>query len=141
MLSIFVESESGRRIAMTRNPVGWFEIYVNDLSRARKFYQSVLAIELENLDVPGDSKLKMLSFPADREKHGASGALVHIEGFPAGGNSTLVYFSCEDCAIEESRVESAGGKIQTSKMPIGQYGFVTLAFDSEGNMFGLHSLK
>lgn len=126
---------------MARNPVGWFEIYVNDLPRARKFYESVLAVQLENLEVPGDSKLKMLAFPSDMEKHGSSGSLVHIEGFPAGGNSTLVYFSCEDCAIEESRVSTAGGKIQTSKMPIGQYGFVTLAVDTEGNMFGLHSLK
>lgn len=126
---------------MARNPVGWFEIYVNDMPRARNFYESVLAIELENLEVPGDSNLKMMSFPADMEKHGSSGALVHVEGFPAGGNSTLVYFSCEDCAVEESRVTSAGGKVQTPKMSIGQYGFVTLAIDTEGNMFGLHSVS
>ena len=64
-----------------------------------------------------------------------------MEGFPAGGNSTLVYFSCEDCAVEESRVESAGGKIQQPKMSIGEYGFITIANDTEGNMFGLHSLN
>jgi predicted enzyme related to lactoylglutathione lyase len=126
---------------MANNPVGWFEIYVNDLARARQFYQTVLGIQLDKLDVPGDSNLQMLSFPADMEKHGTSGSLVHIEGFPAGGNSTLVYFSSEDCAIEESRVVDAGGMVKTSKMPIGQYGFVTLAVDTEGNMFGIHSLK
>ena len=126
---------------MANNPVGWFEIYVDDLPRARQFYETVLGIQLEKLEVPGDSNLQMLSFPADMEKHGSSGSLVHIEGFPAGGNSTLVYFSSVDCSIEESRVSAAGGKIQTPKMSIGQYGFVTLAVDTEGNMFGIHSLK
>jgi predicted enzyme related to lactoylglutathione lyase len=64
-----------------------------------------------------------------------------MPGFPAGGNSTLVYFSCEDCAVEESRVVPAGGKIEKEKFSIGPYGFITLAYDTEGNMFGLHSLK
>jgi len=64
-----------------------------------------------------------------------------MEGFKAGGNSTLIYFSCEDCAVEESKVEAAGGRIQKPKMSIGEYGFISLAIDSEGNMFGLHSMK
>jgi predicted enzyme related to lactoylglutathione lyase len=64
-----------------------------------------------------------------------------MEGFPAGGDSTLVYFSCEDCAVEASRVAAAGGRIQQSKMSIGEHGFIALAVDTEGNMFGLHSMK
>ena len=59
----------------------------------------------------------------------------------SGGNSTLVYFICDDCAIEEGRVKSSGGKIQKPKMSIGEYGFISLAIDTEGNMFGLHSMK
>ena len=126
---------------MAGNPVGWFEIYVDDMSRARKFYESVLDIQLTSLEIPDESSLEMLAFPSNMEEHGTSGSLVHVDGFPAGGNSTLVYFSCEDCSVEESRVVPAGGTIKTSKMPIGQYGFVTLVIDTEGNMFGLHSLK
>ena len=126
---------------MARNPVGWFEIYVNDMPRAREFYEKVLDVELAGLDVPDESSLEMLAFPSNMETHGTSGSLVHIDGFPAGGNSTLVYFSCEDCSVEESRVVDAGGTVKTPKMSIGQYGFVTLAIDTEGNIFGLHSLK
>ncbi|UJF20864.1 VOC family protein [Shewanella sp. OMA3-2] len=126
---------------MNTNPVGWFEIYVNDLARARKFYQSVLGINFDVLGDPNDDNIKMLSFPSDMEKYGATGALVQMEGFPAGGNSTLIYFACEDCAIEESKVVAAGGRVQRSKMSIGEYGFITLAMDTESNMFGLHSLK
>ncbi len=126
---------------MANNPVAWFEIYVDDLNRAKKFYESVLSVTLEMLNDPNDPSIEMLSFPSDMEKYGASGALVKMEGFAAGGNSTLIYFSCEDCAIEESRVEAAGGRIQKPKMSIGNYGFISLAIDSEGNMFGLHSMQ
>jgi predicted enzyme related to lactoylglutathione lyase len=123
------------------NPIGWFEIYVNDIERARNFYQSLFGVNMEKLDDPTDSEAKMWAFPSDFEKYGATGALVQMEGYTPGGNSTLVYFSCDDCAVEESRVEGAGGKIEQPKTSIGEYGFCTLALDSEGNMFGLHSEK
>jgi len=123
---------------MTNNPVGWFEIYVQDMARAKTFYESVFQRTLEKLDSPG---LEMWSFPMVMDRRGAAGALVHMEGFPSGGNSTLVYFSCADCAIESGRVTAAGGRLQKEKMSIGQYGFIALAVDTEGNMFGLHSLQ
>lgn len=123
---------------MGRNNVGWFEIYVDDMARARKFYESVIGVSLSKLEGPD---VEMYAFPMDPEAAGSAGSLVHMNGFPAGGNSTLVYFSCEDCAVEESRVVPAGGKIEKEKFSIGPYGFITLAHDTEGNMFGLHSLK
>ena len=63
-----------------------------------------------------------------------------MEGFASGGNSTLVYFSCTDCAIEEARVVEFGGSIQRGKTSIGEYGYISLVLDTEGNMFGLHSM-
>jgi predicted enzyme related to lactoylglutathione lyase len=115
---------------MQGNPVGWFEIYVNDMPRAKKFYESVLSVDFESISDPSDTSIEMQAFPSDMEQYGASGALVKMEGFPAGGNSILVYFSCEDCATEEARVEAAGGKVQRAKMSIGDYGFITLALDT-----------
>lgn len=126
---------------MGMNPVAWFEIYVEKMERAKEFYETVLAVSLTKLDDPTDSGIEMWSFQSNMESYGATGALVKMEGFNSGGNSTLVYFACEDCAVEESRIEKAGGKIQQSKMPIGEYGFISLAIDTEGNMFGLHSQK
>jgi predicted enzyme related to lactoylglutathione lyase len=82
-----------------------------------------------------------MSFPMEKDASGATGALVKMEGVKSGGNSTLVYFVTDDCAVEASRVEGAGGKIMKPKMPIGPYGFIALAFDTEGNLFGLHSMK
>lgn len=129
---------------MANNPVVWFEIYVQDLERAKKFYEAVLQVKLEKLsapDDPGAAAPELLAFPMDMERPGAAGALVKMEGFASGGNSTLIYFSCVDCAVEAGRVASSGGRIQSEKMSIGQYGFIALAFDTEGNMFGLHSLQ
>lgn len=62
-------------------------------------------------------------------------------GFASGGNSTLVYFGCDDCAIEAARVTEAGGSIHREKMSFGEYGFIALAIDTEGKMFGLHSMQ
>lgn len=124
------------------NPVVWFEIYVNDLSRARKFYEKVFEIELTPLGDPTEENLQMLAFPGDMETKGkTSGALVHVKDVKAGGNSTIVYFGSEDCSIEEARVEEAGGELVRSKMSIGEYGFISLAKDTEGNMIGIHSME
>jgi predicted enzyme related to lactoylglutathione lyase len=120
------------------NAVGWFEIYVQDMNRARRFYESVFGVPLERLDSP---QIEMWAFPTQREQHGSPGSLVHMPGFPSGGNSVIVYFSCEDCAVEEARAATSGGKIQKTKFPIGQYGFISLVVDTEGNMIGLHSMK
>ncbi|HEY5802791.1 MAG TPA: VOC family protein [Lysobacter sp.] len=120
------------------NPVGWFEIYVQDMPRARAFYEAVLQRKLEHLESPG---IEMWAFPMEPDQPGAAGSLVRMEGFPSGGNSTLVYFISEDCAIEAARVAAAGGKIFKEKFSIGEYGFIVLATDTEGNMFGLHSMK
>ena len=121
---------------MAKNPINWFEIYVQDMDRAKDFYEGVLQIELSPL---GGSDLAMLAFPQDFAGYGASGALVRYPDKSSGVNSTIVYFSCEDCADEAARVEEHGGKVEREKMSIGQYGFVVLATDPDGNMIGLHS--
>lgn len=121
---------------MQNNPVGWFEIYVQDMARARAFYESVFQLKLEHLPAP---ELEMWAFPMAPDKIGASGALVKMAGVPSGGNSVLVYFSAEDCAVEAGRVAAAGGTVKREKMSIGEWGFIVLALDTEGNMFGVHS--
>jgi hypothetical protein len=125
-------------MTMANNPVRWFEIYVQDMDRARKFYETVFDTKLERANSPS---IEMWMFPQVKNQMGTSGSLVRMPGAPSGGNSTLVYFGCADCAVEGARVAAAGGKVHREKMSIGEYGFVVLAVDTEGNMFGLHSLK
>ena len=127
------------------NPVGWFEIYVDDINRAQKFYESVFNLTMQELPSPTDGdwdEMKMVAFPMTMEDiPGASGSLVKMNDVKPGGNSTIVYFTSLDCSVEESRVESAGGKVMKPKASIGEHGFMSLCFDTEGNMFGIHSMK
>lgn len=126
----------------TQNPVVWFEIYVDDMDRAQKFYETVFNTKLSLLPNPIlDDTMLMMAFPGDFESKGAAaGVLAKMDGVKAGGNSTVVYFQSADCAIEGARVEAAGGKVFKEKTSIGEHGFMVLAIDTEGNMIGIHSM-
>jgi uncharacterized protein len=122
---------------MSRNVAGWFEIYVSDMPRAKAFYESVLDTSLRKLS---GSDPEMWGFPGDPNAAGASGALAKMPGFAVGANSTVVYFMSKDCDTELRRVEAAGGRIQKPKTSIGEFGFIALAYDLDGNMIGFHSM-
>lgn len=133
----------------TKNPFTWTEIYVTDLGRAQQFYETVLNIQMDRMPVPegmdaeeGSAEyFEMVSFPGDMEAPGMSGALVKTAMYQPGPGGTLNYFSCEDCAVEISRVPAAGGTVLAEKMPIGTYGFCGICTDTEGNHIGFHSMK
>jgi hypothetical protein len=122
---------------MNTNPVVWFEIYVQEMSRAKAFYEQMLALQLTPLPSEG---MEMQCFPMLDNGPGAMGALVKMDGCPSGGNSTLVYFSCEDCAVEAARAKELGGQVFREKFSIGEHGFIALVVDPDGNMIGLHSM-
>lgn len=123
---------------MNNNPVGWFEIYVQDMDRAKAFYESVFDLKLTRLDSPD---MEIWAFPMQADRYGAPGALVRMPGFPSGANSVLVYFSCADCAMEAAKVANSGGKVEKEKFSIGEYGHIALVRDTEGTMIGLHSMQ
>lgn len=118
------------------NPVSWFDIYVSNLARAKKFYEMVFNIQLVDFPVEWG---KQSAFPSDNEGLNISGALVEKDDFVTNGNNTMVYFASEDCITEENRVEKAGGKVISPKMSIGEFGFISIIMDTEGNTIGLHS--
>lgn len=122
------------------NAIGWFDIYVNDMKRAVTFYESVLQQPLEPVGDP-TGETQMMGFSADMGAYGAGGALVKSSHAPPGVGGTLVYFSVDDCAIEGARVAAAGGKVVRPKFSIGAFGWVSLCVDTEGNLFGLSSMK
>ncbi len=126
---------------MKTNPVVWFELYVADMARARKFYEAVLGVKLEQAEAMEGDWPEMWMFPGEENANGACGALVKMEGMSPGSGGTLVYFSCDDCAEQARRVVASGGQLVRDKFAIGPYGFIALAVDTEGNMIGLHSIS
>ena len=125
-----------------KNPFTWVEIYVDDMPRAQKFYETVLAVSMVPMQAPGEfGDLEMLSFPWAEGEANISGALCKTNEMKPGSGGTLVYFTCDDCAVEASRVEAAGGQVMQDKFPLGEHGFCAIATDTEGNTIGFHSMK
>lgn len=130
---------------MNSNPVVHFEIYVDDMARARAFYEAVLGVALEQMAAPAaEMTMDMWFFPMDKETgmatYGAGGMLVKMDGVSPGVGGTLVYFGCEDCAVQAGRAAELGGSLVQAKTSIGEHGFYALAKDTEGNMIGFHSM-
>ncbi len=133
---------------MNNNVICWFEIYVKEINRAKKFYSDVLGKTFSDMEAPGDApqEMKMAFFntadPTDQDS--VSGALVEMPGTKEGDGAcvnTIVYFPCQDCSVEESRVEKAGGQVVSPKMSLGEHGFCSICIDTEGNSFGLYSMQ
>jgi predicted enzyme related to lactoylglutathione lyase len=122
------------------NAIGWFDIYVDDLDRAVSFYETVLGRKLEPMGDP-TGETQMVSFPADMSSYGAAGALTKSPHAGPGAGGTVIYFLAEDCAVQEARVAGAGGKVIRPKFSIGEFGWVALCQDTEGNIIGLNSMS
>jgi len=123
---------------MKKNVVGWFEIPVNDMARAKKFYNAVFGHELIDMNMPN---MEMAAFPWVDDAPNSGGGLVKSQGYEPSVTGTVVYFSCEDASVELVKAVKSGGKVLVPKTSIGEYGFIALFIDTEGNRIGLHSNK
>ena len=83
-----------RSDAIEYNPVVWFEICVEDMKRAKTFYEGLLDMALEEAKMEG---VEVWIFLHDISKTGAAGALIKHEMRPPNVHGTLVYFSVLDC--------------------------------------------
>ncbi|MFC7408261.1 VOC family protein [Hydrogenophaga atypica] len=122
------------------NAVGWFELYVDDMARAKAFYQAVFQRDMLDLPAMGED-MAMCAFQWLDNAPGAAGALVKSPHMQPGGGGTMVYFSCADCAVEAGRVTQNGGEVLQPKFAIGEYGFAAVVRDPDGNTIGLHSMQ
>jgi uncharacterized protein len=120
------------------NSLRWFEIYVSDMKRAKAFYEKVFGFHFKQMQSSPELEMYGLSAKASDNSFGT---LVRMKGLTPSGVSTVIYFGSEDCAKEEAKVAAAGGKIHKTKFSIGEYGFIALIHDTEGNMIGIHSTK
>ena len=125
---------------MEHNMVGWFEIPVTNMERAKTFYNVVFNV---NIQVESFGGVLMGWFPFVDGRKGASGSLIqNVAYIPDEKKGVLIYFSSGDVNDELSRVEGAGGNIIQPKKQISKdMGYMALFIDSEGNRIALHSRK
>ncbi|WP_197739839.1 VOC family protein [Pedobacter sp. BS3] len=126
------------KMSAETNALNWFEIAVKDISRAKKFYQSIFEIEMEEMEMMG---MKMAMFPWNPEQGKVGGALVQSQMHTPGITGSFIYLNGNpDLQNVLNRVEKAGGKISMPKTFIDENtGYMAFINDTEGNNIGLHS--
>ncbi len=122
------------------NIINWFEVYVNDIARAKKFYETIFEIKMDQMEMNG---MQMAFFPMEQTGGKVSGSLVQHEMRKPSEQGAMLYFNCNpDMTATLARIEAAGGKVTMPKTPIGDnMGFMAFFKDSEGNGQGLHSMQ
>ncbi len=119
-----------------KSALSWFEIPAADLSRATRFYETVIDGKLKTETM---GPLKLAIFPYDQA--GVGGCLIAANGHTPSADGTLVYLGVAalDAALE--RACRAGGKIALprTELPEGM-GVYAHIVDSEGNRVGLHAM-
>ena len=123
--------------AIKQNAVNWFELYVTDFNRAKKFYETTLKTSLQESQMEG---CQMGIFPCD-QKNGIGGAITKMRGMTGGAGGTIVYLNVEgDLDGVLQRTPANGGEVIKSRLAIGEHGFIGIIKDTEGNVVGLHSM-
>lgn len=68
------------------NPVGWFEIYVQDMARAKAFYAAVFDAQFTAIETPD---MQLFAFGMDAHSYGASGGRVQKPKTSIGPNGHI----------------------------------------------------
>lgn len=104
-----------------RNPVGWFEIYVNDMIRAKTFYETMLNIQMQPLPNPEamDSTFEMQLFPSDMENlaPGCGGTLCRMEGFTPAQAARSFTFPAKTAALRHRASQPQAGRCFVKNFP------------------------
>lgn len=122
------------------NALNWFEISVSDINRAKKFYETIFGIEMQQQEMMG---MQMAFFPSEDMNGKVSGGLVQGPMHKPSADGAKIYFNGNpDLSDALSRIEKAGGKVTMPKTKISDdIGYMAFFVDSEGNNVALHSSK
>ena len=114
-----------------------FEIPVDDLERAQKFYKSVFGWKMES--VPGIEYIMIGTTPVDekgipKEIGSINGGMMKRQRPVTSPIITIMVEDIEDAMIN---VKKMGGEIVRGKMQVGEFGYAAYFKDLEGNILGL----
>ncbi|MGN4933624.1 VOC family protein [Aeromonas rivipollensis] len=111
-----------------------FEIPVQDLTRAIRFYEAVFEIALERAHIDGN---EMALFPLLDGMAGCSGALAKGESYVPSQDGTRVYLKVADIERAMARALTAGGESLYPVTRVSEHIRVTEIRDCEGNRIAL----
>ena len=124
----------------TENALNWFEIAVSDIKRAKKFYDEVFDIDMQQMEMNG---MQMAFFPTENMSTNVGGGLVQSDMYKPSTDGVVIYLNGNpDLAVALGKVEGAGGKVDMPKTLITEeIGYMAFFIDTEGNKIALHSGK
>lgn len=130
------ETESTTKINSMNSYISMFEIPATDISRAINFYQAILEIKIEQMDVEG---MKMGVFPYENQM--VTGVIIETDGYQPSADGVTMYLNAgENLQVVLDRVEKNGGQIIVPKTAhADESGYFAIFLDSEGNKMGLNS--
>lgn len=116
--------------------ISMFEIPATDISRAIKFYQALLDIKIEKMDVEG---MQMGILPYEGQM--VTGVIVKADGYKPSADGVTMYLNAgENLQVALDRVEKNGGQIIIPKTAHADgSGYFAIFLDSEGNRMALNS--
>jgi predicted enzyme related to lactoylglutathione lyase len=120
-----------------KDALNWFELFVADFDRAKRFYETALQAQLQEMEM---ENCRMGMFPYDNVI-GIGGSITKMQDISPCPGGTIVYLNVEgDLDDVLKRIPSASGSVVKPRTSVGQHGFIALFRDTEGNSVGLHSM-
>jgi len=120
------------------NLISIVEIPVTDFARAVKFYQTLLDVRIEEVEMDG-TQLGVL--PGDGES--VNVVLIKGSGYKPTTDGAVLYLNAgTDLQPMLDKVQHNGGQVIVPKTEISpEMGYFALFTDTEGNKSGLHSVQ
>jgi uncharacterized protein len=130
------KSKASQSERIMESYISIFEIPATDISRAIKFYQAILEVDIEQMEMPG---MEMGIFPY--EEQAVTGVIMKGEGSKPSADGVTIYLNGGDnLQVILDRVQENSGKIMIPKTHhADEIGYFAIFLDSEGNKIGLHS--
>ncbi|QTD42941.1 VOC family protein [Sporosarcina sp. Te-1] len=118
-----------------------FEIHVEDMERAKTFYEKVFGWSFEDWsDYAGMPYFGVIT--GNDNEPGINGALMQRKGPAPTANQALNGFACtmgvEDYDTTEANILQHGGTVAMPKYALPQMAWQGYYMDTEGNIFGIH---
>lgn len=118
-----------------------FEIHVDDMERAKKFYAEVFGWKYEDWsEYAGMPYVGAVT--GDSSEPGINGALMQRQGPPPGDSQPMNGFACtmnvEDYDSTEAKILEQGGTVALPKYALPGMAWQGYYKDTEGNIFGIH---
>ncbi len=131
-----ISCNTNSKVNDMKSYISMFEIPATDISRAINFYEALLDINIEKMDVDG---MQMGILPYEGQM--VTGVIIQADGYkPSADGVTLYLDAGENLQVVLDRVEKNGGQTIVPKTAhADQSGYFALFIDSEGNRMALNA--